>query len=108
MSGSRKAKHDIAPSIRAAFLKGFEKFCREKGITYSDAMCELIKAEGLGYVLDRVSKFAPREKTVSGNVNHEHNHEHKHTHVAVSEVNDWISQFNEQPEDSDTKTPLPH
>ena len=100
MAGPRKAKHDIAPAIRAAFLKGFEKYCRSKGMTYSDAMKEMIEQEGLGFALDRVSKFAVRENTVKGTVEHDH----KHTHVAVSEVNDWLKQFAGQSEDSDVKT----
>ena len=100
MAGPRKAKHDIAPAIRAAFLKGFDKYCREKGITYSDAMKEMIQAEGLGFALDRVSKFAVRENTVKGTVDHAH----KHTHIAVSEVNNWLKQFAGQSEDSNPET----
>lgn len=72
MSGPRKAKHDIAPAIRASFLRGLEKYCRKKGMTYSDAMAEMIETEGLGYALDRVSKFTVRENTTTAKVTHEH------------------------------------
>lgn len=69
---SRKGKHDIAPLVRAAFVRGFEKYCRKKGMTYSDAMQALIEEQGLGYVLDRVSRFTVRENTVQGKIEHEH------------------------------------
>lgn len=67
-----KAKHDVAPTVRASFLKGLEKYCRKRGITYSDAMAEMIEAEGLGYALDKVSKFTVREQTTTAKVTHVH------------------------------------
>lgn len=83
----RKAKHDIAPVVRSAFLRGFEKYCEEKGITRSDAMMQLIKDEGLLPVLNAVSKYAVRESEVRGSVDHNH----RHSVESVSDTNQWIS-----------------
>lgn len=69
---SRQAKHDIAPMIRNSFFKGLKKYCRKHGKTFSDAFSDMIEEQGLGYTLDKISKFTVTENKVSGQITHEH------------------------------------
>lgn len=56
-----KAKHDVAPVIRGAFLRALELTEAESGKTFSELVADAIRSEGLLPVLDRISKFTVRE-----------------------------------------------
>lgn len=102
---NRKAKHDIAPTLRGAFLKGLKQYCDKRKITLAEAMAEWIE-EDWEAVLKVMGKYAVQEKNTTvkatGTVKHEH------THVALSEIDGWLEGFGAQKKDSNTKKALPN
>lgn len=99
----QKAKHDVAPIIRAAFIRGLGIYCRERGKTTSEVMAEWI-AEDWKAVLNAVGKYTVRENTVSGQINHDH----KHTHGTVSESAEWIERTLGTGADDTPEKPVSH
>ena len=95
--GNRKAKHDIAPLMRNAFEKGIGIVARRRGITIPELMASWIE-EDWKAVLAAMKGFTVREKSVSGEVEHNHEHKHKHTFRSVSETAEWLAEVTEQRE----------
>lgn len=64
-----KAKHDVAPTIRGAFMKAIGIIEKDKGLTLPQMMAKAIESDGLLAVLDRLSKFTVRESKFEGDLN---------------------------------------
>ncbi len=62
--GPRKAKYDIAPQIRAAFLAAVEELERRSGKTYAQMMAEWMQKDPIA-VLNMVSRFNVRESEIN-------------------------------------------
>lgn len=58
-----KAKHDLAPIVRAAFCRALE-IQEEQGRTFSQLMSDAIDEHGILQVLDRLSKYTVRESKI--------------------------------------------
>jgi len=86
-----KAKHDIAPTIRGAFLKGLGIVETRTKKTFSDLMADWIEADGLGPVLQAVSKYTVREQHSSKDVNLNGNVTHNHLTTAIPEIDTRIT-----------------
>ena len=82
-----KAKHDIAPVIRGAFLNALALIEKDTGKTFPEMMRDCIEDHGLLAVMDKVSKYTVREKNTTL--------ETKPTIESVSAivVDEWIKSF---------------
>jgi len=69
-----KAKNDLAPLVRTAFVNAIGLMENDSGKTFSEMMKDCIESDGLLAVLDRLAKYTVREQHVSGNLNHDHTH----------------------------------
>ncbi len=69
-----KAKHDLAPLVRTAFVNAIDLIERDTGKTFSQMMQDAIEEHGILPVLDRLSKYTVREQAVTGNIKHDHAH----------------------------------
>lgn len=58
-----KAKHDLAPIVRAAFCRALE-LKEKEGKTFSELMKDAIDEQGILAVLDRLSKYTVRESKI--------------------------------------------
>lgn len=89
----KRAKHDISPGIRGAFVDALKKYQEKTGKGFSDIMLEMLEENPLE-LLKVMSKFTVREANVSvrGKV------EHEHAHKMVSETQQWIDTWIEQDE----------
>ncbi len=85
MAGNRKGKHDIAPVMRASFLNAIEILKKETGRTFPEIMAEWIQADPVA-MINAISKFAVKERNVSGSLDVNH----RHSHESVSETSSWI------------------
>lgn len=65
---AKGARHEVAPVIRSAFLRGLDLHCKAEGKTHSEIMADLIREEGLLTVMDKVAKFA--ERVSQTDINH--------------------------------------
>lgn len=72
-SNSRKAKHDIAPAMRAAFLEAIEKLKIKKGKTFSEIMADWLDEDPIA-MMNAISKFTVRENHNTGSVTIEHSY----------------------------------
>ena len=81
----KKASHDIAPTIRGAFIRAAKRL-ENDGKPLSDILYDSLKEKPLE-TLNAISRFIIRESTVTGNVKHDH----KHTHEPISESSEWIA-----------------
>lgn len=100
----KKALHDIAPKIRAGFVRAASRKGggnAEKAI--ADQIVKLWDDDFLA-VLSVVSKFTVREATVSGEIDHNHTHEHR----AVSETASWIEELVASGSDTAPEKPVSH
>lgn len=105
MAGPRKAKHDIAPMLRHAFIKGMAKVARDRGLTVPELMAVWIK-EDWKAVLTAMGRYTVREATVTGKV--EHDHKHQHTHESVSDTAAWVAGFVGDGPEEQAPESLPH
>jgi len=58
-----KAKHDLAPLVRTAFVRALE-IKEAEGKTFSEMMKDAIDDHGILAVLDRLSKYTVRESKI--------------------------------------------
>lgn len=65
---SRKGKHDVSPIVRGAFLEALEKIKREEGKGFSTIIKEWIEKDGIGPVLQAVSRYTVKESKVDADV----------------------------------------
>ena len=64
VGGPRKAKYDIAPQIRAAFLAAIGELERRSGKTFAQMMAEWMQKDPIA-VLNMVAKFTERESEIN-------------------------------------------
>lgn len=88
---SRKAKHDVAPMVRGAFIAALERIKQEDGKTFSEIIADWLRVDPAG-VLNAVSKFTVREANVKGKVDHDHTGTVIHKHEEVDVTKAWIEQ----------------
>lgn len=105
MAGNRKGKHDVSPMVRGAFLNALEKIKKEQGKTFSDIIVDMLE-EDPHKTLMAISRFAVREKEVTGEVKHDHKHDH--VHKKLSETAQWLNEIVGSGEDRSPQKPLSH
>ena len=66
----KSGKRDVAPMVRAAFLNALEEIKRTEGLTFSQIIARWIREDGIGPVLQAVSKFTVREKEINATITH--------------------------------------
>lgn len=84
-----KAKSDIAPVLRTAFLAALDIVKDKRGLTLPELMADLIEQEGLLAVMDRMSKFAIKEKNVNTSVDVSG----RITHVGLSRTDELLAEI---------------
>jgi len=95
-----KAKHDFSPMLRRNFIEALKEHARNKGKTIAQVMEGWIE-EDWKAVLNAMSKFAPRETKVTGNVSHKH----EHTHEQLSDTSAWIEGGSGTGQEGETQEP---
>jgi len=77
MSNKQSAQNsDMAPVMRKAFLESIKVIQRRTGKKFPEIMADWLE-ENPATMLNAISKFAVREHTVKGNIDHVHTHEVK-------------------------------
>lgn len=104
MAGNRKGTHDIAPIIRAAFVRAVARL-EDGGKELAD-LIEKSLQEDLKGTLTAVAKYTVREAAVTGKVEHEHTHEH--SIVGLSETAGFLEAVTGQQEARASKEPVSH
>ena len=95
---SRKAKHDIAPAMRANFMKALQIYRKRHNKTLPEALADWLEEKPIE-VINAMSKFAVKESRVEAKVDHQH----KHTHESVSETAEWLTDMLRTSEKGKTK-----
>lgn len=95
---SRKAKHDIAPVVRSAFLRALERIKEEDGKTFSEIIADWMRKDP-GAVLNAVSKFTVREANVKGQVSHDHSGTVVHKQEPADLTKAWLEGVMQDEED---------
>jgi len=85
-----KATHDIAPQIRAGFVRAAARKGNGDAISAIADQIEKNWDDNFLAVLAAVAKFMPRE--VSGKIDHEHKHAHTHTTAELSDTDRIIAE----------------
>lgn len=67
-NGDGNVRHPVAPMLRGAFIKALDLKASAEGKTLAQIMLDLIEAEGMLAVMDRIAKF--QEKSADLNVHH--------------------------------------
>jgi len=101
-----KAAHDIAPSVRASFLEALRLIKKQKGLTFSQIIAQML-LEDPYKTLQCVAKFSVTEKKVE----HAGSVSHKHSGVEATrnflEGLDTVSGIGTLPEHVEDKSVLP-
>jgi len=100
-----KAKHDIAPLARGAFIRALDLIEQDTGKTFPEMMRDCIMDHGLLAVMDKLAKYTVREKHTT-QVN-----EIKPAAATVA-VESWLAEFQSanietQPDESITPSQVP-
>jgi hypothetical protein len=82
----QRAKHDIAPMVRGAFLRALE-IQDKSGRPFPVLLSEAIDEHGILAVLDKVSKFTVKEKHTK------HDHTVKIGQAQTDSLSQWLNGF---------------
>lgn len=104
MAGSRKGLHDIAPKIRAGFVRAAARKGNGNAEEAIATQIEKLWEKDFLAILQAIGKFTVRENKVSGKIEHEHDHKHR----SLSETDAWIAEVTGRRPDSTSEKSLPH